>query len=91
VESDFLPIEDASIVTMVDKWASIAFEAFCQQRFKPEDRVTTTPVILVELESNVWNKSDATCRNGMLVAYPEAELSILQQAQIYDIRTALAR
>lgn len=90
IRPTFVPIddelaEDAVVKTVVDKWMNIAFDAFRKQGFEPENVVTTTPVALDGLESNVRNSSTNLTRlvaNSMLAAYSEAELSVYNSGLI---------
>ena len=90
IKPAFVPIndslaEDPAIKAVVDKWMSIAFNAFRQQGFQPEAIVRTTTEALDGLESNVRSSQTNLTRliaQSMLRPYPEAELSIYNSGSI---------
>jgi len=90
IKPTFVPIndnlsEDPAVKAVVDKWMNIAFHAFRQQGFQPEDVVTTTTEALDGLESSVRsNQTNLTqlIAQSMLRPYPEAELSIYNSGSI---------
>lgn len=90
VKPEFIPIndtlaEDPVVKTVVGKWMNIAFDAFRQQGFKPEEVVTTTTEALDGLESNVrTRKTNLTelIAKSLLRPYPEAELSLYNSGSI---------
>jgi 5'-nucleotidase len=86
----FVPIndslaEDPAVKAVVDQWMNIAFDAFRQQGFEPEEVVTTTTEALDGLESNVRSRQTHLTQliaRSMLQPYPEAELSIYNSGSI---------
>lgn len=86
----FVPINDSlaensAVKAVVDQWMNIAFDAFRQQGFEPEDVVTTTTEALDGLKSNVRSSADHLTQLiawSMLQPYPEAELSIYNSGSI---------
>lgn len=77
--------EDPSLKQVVDKWASIVFDAFREQGFQPEETVTTTTSSLDGLESSVRSsQTDLTklIAESMLLPYPQADLSIYNSGSI---------
>lgn len=90
IKPSFVPIddsleEDPALKAVVDRWMTIAFEAFRTQGFEPEAVVTTTTEALDGLESSVRYRSTnltGMIAKSMLRAYPEAELSIYNSGSI---------
>ena len=90
VKPVFVPIndafdEDAALKAVVDRWMTIAFDAFRQQGFQPEAVVTVTTDALDGLESHV--RSGATnltelIARSMLLPYPQADLSVYNSGSI---------
>lgn len=90
VKPTFVPIsdsiaEDATIKDVVDHWVTIAFDAFREQGFQPEEIVTTTTVALDGLESSVRSSQTNLTKliaSSMLQPYPDAELSLYNSGSI---------
>lgn len=78
-------VEDVAVKAVVDKWMTIAFDAFRQQGFEPEAVITTTSEALDGLESNVrTGKTNLTelIAKSLLRPYSEAELSLYNSGSI---------
>lgn len=90
VKPTFVPIndrftEDATVKNVVDKWVTIAFDAFRKQGFQPEEVITTTTIALDGLESSVRSSQTSLTEliaNSMLQPYPDAELSLYNSGSI---------
>ncbi len=90
VKPTFVPIndklaEDTAVKNIVDKWVTIAFEAFREQGFQPEEVVTTTTTALDGLESSVRSSQTNLTEliaNSLLQPYPDAELSLYNSGSI---------
>ena len=90
VKPTFVPIndtltEDTAIKGIIDKWVTIAFDAFRAQGFQPEEVVTTTTVALDGLESSVRSSQTNLTEliaNSLLQPYPDAELSLYNSGSI---------
>lgn len=90
VKPTFVPIndtfaEDTAIKDIVDKWVTIAFDAFRAQGFQPEEVVTTTTVALDGLESSVRSSQTNLTEliaNSLLQPYPDADLSLYNSGSI---------
>ena len=90
VKPTFVPIndslaEDTAIKSIADKWITIAFDAFREQGFQPEEVVTTTTVALDGLESSVRSgQTNLTelIASSLLQPYPGAELALYNSGSI---------
>ncbi len=90
VKPTFVPINDSlaeepTLKKVVDQWVNIAFDAFRQQGFEPNDVVTVTTEPLDGLESNVrsgqTNLTELIAKS-MLAPYVQAELSVYNSGSI---------
>lgn len=85
VKIDETIVEDTEVKATVDKWVKIAFDAFRNDGFNPEEVVTTTTKNLDGLEANVRSKQTNLTElvaRSLLLPYPEAELSIYNSGSI---------
>ncbi|MDO8333911.1 MAG: 5'-nucleotidase C-terminal domain-containing protein [Nitrosomonas sp.] len=90
IKPTFVPIndtltEDTTVKAVVDQWMKIAFDAFREQGFQPEQVVAITKEPLDGLASNVRNTSTNLTQliaQSMLRAYPDTDLSIYNSGSI---------
>ena len=90
IKPTFVPIndtltEDTTVKAVVDQWMKIAFDAFREQGFQPEQVVAITKESLDGLASNVRSTSTNLTQliaQSMLRAYPDTDLSIYNSGSI---------
>ncbi|MDR4514436.1 bifunctional metallophosphatase/5'-nucleotidase [Nitrosomonas sp.] len=90
VKPAFVPIDerfdqDPTVKTVVDRWVTVAFDAFRQQGFEPEKVIATTTAPLDGLESSVRSTQTNLTQliaASMLAAYSDVDLSLYNSGSI---------
>ncbi|MCP5243021.1 MAG: bifunctional metallophosphatase/5'-nucleotidase [Burkholderiales bacterium] len=90
VKPAFVPInerfdQDPAVKTVVDRWVTVAFDAFRQQGFEPEKVIATTTAPLDGLESSVRSTQTNLTQliaASMLAAYSDVDLSLYNSGSI---------